>query len=75
MKAKVKAARKAGFAGVVIYGDCGTGGQLDAFPDEENMRLPGPHCYHSLMDEAGFDTTMAQEVRAFFLTDYLCLSF
>ena len=34
LKAKVKAARKAGCTPVVIYGDCGTGGQLDAFLDE-----------------------------------------
>ena len=46
LKAKVKAARKAGRTPVVIYGDCGTGGQLDAFLDEQNIqRNLGPHCY------------------------------
>jgi hypothetical protein len=30
----------------VAYGDCGTGGRLDAVLNEENVeRLPGAHCY------------------------------
>ncbi len=76
IKSKVKAARKAGFTTVVIYGDCGTGGQLDAFLDEENIvRIPGPHCYHSFMGEADFDAAMDQELGTFFLTDYMVRHF
>ena len=76
MKSKVKAARKAGFTPVVIYGDCGTGGQLDAFLDEENIaRIPGPHCYQSFMGEADFDAAMDQELGTFFLTDYMVRHF
>lgn len=76
IKSKVKAARKAGFTPVVIYGDCGTGGQLDAFLDEENIaRIPGPHCYQSFMGEADFDAAMDQELGTFFLTDYMVRHF
>ena len=70
LKAKVKATRKAGRTPVVIYGDCGTGGQLDAFLDEQNIqRIPGPHCYQSFMGDAGFDAAMDQELGTFFVTD------
>ena len=31
LKRKINAARKAGLTPIVIYGDCGTGGALDAF--------------------------------------------
>jgi len=76
IKSKVKAARKAGFTPVVIYGDCGTGGQLDAFLDEENIaRIAGPHCYHTFMGEADFDAAMDQELGTFFLTDYMVRHF
>ena len=76
IKVKVKAARKAGFTPVVIYGDCGTGGQLDTFLDAENIaRIPGPHCYHSFMGEADFDAAMDQELGTFFLTDYMVRHF
>ena len=76
IKSKVKATRKAGFTPVVIYGDCGTGGQLDAFLDEENIaRIPGPHCYQSFMGEADFDAAMDQELGTFFLTDYMVRHF
>ena len=43
LKTKVKAGRKAGRTLFVIYGDCGTGGQLDAFLDEQNIQgIPNP---------------------------------
>ena len=76
IKAKVKAARKAGFTPIVIYGDCGTGGQLDVLLDEENIaRIPGPHCYQSFMGEAKFNAAMDQELGTFFLTDYMVRHF
>ena len=69
--AEVKAARKVGRTPVVIYGDCGTGGQLDAFIGEQNIRrVSGLNCYNSLMGGAGFDAAMDQELGTFFLTDY-----
>lgn len=76
IKAKIKAAQKASFTRVVIYGDRDTGGQLDVFFDEENvLRIPGPHCYQSCMGEADFDAATDQELGAFFLTDYMARHF
>ena len=76
VKAKVRAALKAELTLIVIYGDCGTGSQLDMFRNEENiLRVPGPHCHHSLMGEAGFDMAMDQELGTFFLTDYVARHF
>ena len=76
LKVKVKAARKAGRTPVVIYGDCGTGGQLDAFLDEQNIQqIRGPRCYHSFMGDAGFDAAMDEKLRTFFLTDHMTRHF
>ena len=72
MKAKVKVARKAGFIHFVICGDCGTGGQLYSFFDEENVaHILGPHRHRSFMGEAVFDAAMHQEPATFLLTDYI----
>ena len=76
IKSKAKAARKAGFNPMVIYGDYGIGGQLDALLDEENIVwIPGPHCYQSFIGEADFDAAMDQELGTFFLTDYIVRQF
>ncbi|HMK09562.1 MAG TPA: DUF1638 domain-containing protein [Anaerolineales bacterium] len=60
---------------VVVYGDCGTAGGLDAALAEEGVeRIAGPHCYE--MYAAGaFEQIMAEEPGTFFLTDYLVGSF
>jgi len=76
LKTKVNAARKNGQTPVVVYGDCGTGGQLDAYLDAEGIsRIEGPHCYQSFMGAAEFDAAMAQELGTFFLTDYMVRHF
>lgn len=60
---------------VVVYGDCGTGGQLDSLLAAEGVeRVAGPHCYEMYAD-GRFVTIMAQEPGTFFLTDYLVQSF
>ena len=67
--AKDKAIRKAGFMPVVIYGDCGTGGQPDVLLDQENVaRIPGSHCYQSFLVEAEFNASFDQELGTFSLT-------
>ena len=54
----------------VGYGDCGTGGQLDAVCKELGVdRLPGDHCYEFLAGSEAFADLHAEELGTFFLTD------
>ena len=76
LKAKFKATQKVGFIPVIIYGDCVTGDQIDAFLYGRTFtRLPGPHFYHSLTGEAEFEAAMKQALRTFFLTDCMVCHF
>jgi len=61
----------------VAYGDCGTGGLLDKVLEEEGgvERLPGPHCYAFFTGTDTFMTGTADEIDAFYLTDYLARHF
>jgi len=60
---------------IVVYGDCGTGGGLDALLKAEGVeRVSGPHCYE-MYANGRFDNLMAQSLGTFFLTDYLVGSF
>jgi hypothetical protein len=60
----------------VLYGDCGTGGQLDAMLQEEGVeRIDGPHCYSFFSGNAVFAEKMDREFTAFYLTDYLVRQF
>ncbi|RME08488.1 MAG: DUF1638 domain-containing protein [Anaerolineae bacterium] len=61
---------------IVVFGDCGTRGALDAllkrYPDIE--RIPGPHCYEMYAGES-FATLMEEEPGTFFLTDFMVRTF
>ncbi len=60
---------------IVVYGDCGTGGGLDALLEAEGVeRVSGPHCYE-MYANGRFDNLMAQSLGTFFLTDFLVRSF
>ena len=60
----------------VLYGDCGTGGQLDALLAKEHVeRIDGPHCYAFFSGNAAFAETAKDEFTAFYLTDYLARQF
>lgn len=60
----------------VVYGDCGTGGQLDAVLKEEGVeRLPGAHCYEFLATGAVFAQLHEAEPGTFYLTDFLLRHF
>ena len=73
---KVRAAKKTGRDIAVIYGDCGTGGMLDAYLEREKIeRIPGPHCYEMFMGKAAFDAEMENALGTFFLTDYMVRHF
>ena len=60
----------------VLYGDCGTGGDIDRLLAEEGIeRLEGPHCYAFFSGNERFASTAEEDVTAFFLTDYLARHF
>ena len=60
----------------VLYGDCGTGGELDKLIEEEGVtRIPGPHCYEFFMGREEFEEAHAYEPGCFYLTDYLARHF
>ena len=72
VKRKVLAARRKGMQIAVAYGDCGTGGMLDAFLEAEQIpRIAGPHCYEMFLGKAEFDIEMETALGTFFLTDYM----
>ena len=60
---------------LIGYGDCGSGGAIDALCDDYGLdRLPGPHCYAFY---EGVDRFLAhdEEIGAFYLTDFLARQF
>jgi Protein of unknown function (DUF1638) len=60
----------------VVYGECGTGGQLDAVLKEEGVeRLPGAHCYEFLATSQVFAQLADVEPGTFYLTDFLLRHF
>lgn len=59
----------------VVYGDCGSGGQLDAVLARYNVpRIAGPHCYE-LYAGASFEQLLEEQPGSFFLTDFLVRCF
>jgi len=60
---------------IVVYGDCGTGGRLDALLAAARVeRVAGPHCYE-MYANGRFQALMDEAPGTFFLTDYLTRSF
>ena len=67
LKRKVAAARRKGMQIVVAYGDCGTGGTIDAFFKAEQIpRIAGPHCYEMFLGKKEFDAEMETTPGTFF---------
>jgi len=61
---------------LVGYGDCGTGGALDAVLDRHGVqRLPGAHCYEFLAGQATFAALHDAEPTTFYVTDFLLRQF
>jgi hypothetical protein len=59
-----------------LYGDCGTGGELDRVLEEEKVeRIEGPHCYAFFAGLDRFDAMQEEEVGTFYLTDFLLRHF
>ena len=60
----------------VVYGDCGTGGLLDAMLQEEGVeRIAGPHCYAFYSGNQTFAARAEEDMTSFFLTDYIARQF
>ena len=60
----------------VGYGDCGTGGQLDAILESYGAeRFSGAHCYEFYAGPESFSHLMEAEPGTFFLTDFLVKHF
>jgi hypothetical protein len=76
VREKIRAHRK-DYAGIfVAYGDCGTGGALDALLDDEGIeRIPGAHCYEFFATTPVFSALAAEEPGTFYLTDFLLRHF
>jgi Protein of unknown function (DUF1638) len=76
LREKIRNNRDAYKSIFVLYGDCGTGGQLDAMLVEEGVeRIDGPHCYAFYSGNAAFEARSDEDMRSFFLTDYLARHF
>jgi len=76
VRAKIRKGR-ARFARIfVLYGDCGTGGALDAMLAEEGVeRIAGAHCYEFFAGSPLFAELSEEEPCSFYLTDFLVRHF
>jgi hypothetical protein len=60
----------------VAYGDCGTGGELDAMLAQEQVeRIPGAHCYEFFAGAETFAALADDEPGTFYVTDFLVRHF
>jgi hypothetical protein len=76
VRRKIRAARARYETILCLYGDCGTGGLLDAVLAEEGIeRIDGAHCYAFYAGIDRFEKLMEEEIGSFFLTDYLARHF
>jgi len=76
VRAKIRANRADYDEILCLYGDCGTGGELDRVLEEEGVRrIDGPHCYAFYAGEAAFEAMMEEDLGTFFLTDFLARHF
>jgi len=76
MRAKIRANRSSYDEILCLYGDCGTGGELDRVLAEEGVsRIEGAHCYAFYAGEEAFSDLTEEEPGTFFLTDFLVRHF
>jgi Protein of unknown function (DUF1638) len=76
MRAKIRANREAYDEILCLYGDCGTGGELDRVLAEEGVsRIEGAHCYAFYAGEEAFAVLAEEEPGTFYLTDFLVRHF
>ena len=76
LREKIQLARGKYKSIFVLYGDCGTGGLLDAMLAEEKIeRIDGPHCYAFFTGNPEFAAKADKDFTSFYLTDYLARHF
>lgn len=76
VRRKIGTLRPLGAPIFCAYGDCGTGGMLDAVLAEEGVeRLPGAHCYAFYAGLEAFQALHEEEPGTFYLTDFLVRHF
>jgi hypothetical protein len=76
VRALIQASRSHYRSIFVAYGDCGTGGLLDAVLEEEGIeRIPGAHCYEFFATAPVFAALADAELGTFYLTDFLLRHF
>jgi len=76
VRAKIREHRAAYERILVLYGDCGTGGELDRVLAEEGVeRIPGPHCYAFFSGVSAFLEQADAEPGCFYVTDFLVRHF
>jgi len=76
MRAKIRANREAYDEILCLYGDCGTGGELDRVLQEEGVkRIEGAHCYAFFAGEDASAALAEEEPGTFYLTDFLVRHF
>jgi hypothetical protein len=76
VRAKIQSARGRYQKILCLYGDCGTGGMLDAMLAGEGVeRIPGAHCYAFYAGLEEFERLAEAEIGTFYLTDYLARFF
>lgn len=76
VRAKIRAARERFARILVLYGDCGTGGDLDRMLAEEQVeRIDGAHCYAFFTGLDAFERLAEEEIGTFYLTDFLARHF
>jgi hypothetical protein len=76
VRAKIRAGRERFDDILVLFSDCGTGGELDKVLREEGVdRIGGTHCYEVFAGTDSFARLMDEELGTFFLTDFLARHF
>ena len=76
VRTKIRAGRANGDEVMVLYSDCGTGGEMAKVLDEEGVdNIGGSHCYEVFAGSEQFAQLMKDEPGSFFVTDFLARHF
>lgn len=77
MRSAIREAKAQGYTAILAgYGDCGTGGLLDAVLASEGVkRIDGPHCFAFYQGMSNFALNQADDMTSFYFTDFLVRNF